>query len=121
MAKFYLSAVKNQNTLFLSLSPVSLLLRVMQCSNKIIMDIRQPNFGRQSVSLPDFFVAEDIVHYLPNFVATWNPPFSGDQFGRILGDMFDNEKVEQLKTMTADKSLSVADDIFIAVLNYSQQ
>ena len=38
------------------------------------MGNKQPIFGRQSVSLPNFFVAENIVHYLPNFVATWNPP-----------------------------------------------
>ena len=76
MAKVYLSAVKNQNTLFFSLSPMTLLLGVIQHSNKIIMDDKQPIFGRQSVSLPNFFVAENIVHYLPNFVATWNPPFT---------------------------------------------
>ena len=70
----YLSAVKNQKTLFFPLSPVSLLLGVIQRSNKIIMDDRQTIFGRQSVSLHNFFVAEDIVHYLPKFVATWNPP-----------------------------------------------
>ena len=46
---------------------------------------------------------------------------SGDQVGRILGNMFGNKKVEQLKTLTADKRLSVADNIFIAMLNYSQQ
>ena len=76
-AKVYLSAVKNQKTLFFCLSPMSLLLGVIQRSNKIIMDDKQPIFGRQSVSLPNFFVAENIVHYLPNFVATWNPPFNG--------------------------------------------
>ena len=52
----------------------SLLLGVIQRSNEIIMDDKQPIFGRQSVSLPNFLVAEDIVHLLPNFVATWNPP-----------------------------------------------
>ena len=40
------------------------------------MDNRQTIFGRQSVLLPNFFVAEDIVHYLPKFVATWNPHFT---------------------------------------------
>ena len=45
----------------------------------------------------------------------------GDQVGGILGDMFGNKKVEQLKTLTADKRLSVADNICIAMLNYSQQ
>ena len=74
-AKVYLSAVKSQNTLFLSLSPVSLLLGVIQRSNEIIVDDKQLIFGRQSVSLLNFFVAEDIVHFLLNFVATWNPPF----------------------------------------------
>ena len=39
------------------------------------MDDRQTIFGRQSVLLSNLFVAEDIVHYLPKFVATWNPPF----------------------------------------------
>ena len=39
------------------------------------MDDKQLIFGRQSVSLLNFFVAEDIVHFLPNFIATWNPPF----------------------------------------------
>ena len=43
----------------------------------------------------------------------------GDQVGRILRDMFGNKKVEQLKTVTADKRLSVADNYFIAMLNYS--
>ena len=55
---------------------MSLLLGVIQRSNKIIMDDRQTIFGRQSVSLPNFFVAEDIVHFLPKFVATWNPPLT---------------------------------------------
>ena len=72
----YLSAVKNQKTLFFPLSPGSLLLGVIQCSNKVIMDDRQTIFGRQCVSLPNIFVAEDIFHYLPKFVAMWNPPFS---------------------------------------------
>ena len=40
------------------------------------MDDRQIIFGRQSVLLPNFFVAENIVHYLPNFVPTWNPPLT---------------------------------------------
>ena len=39
------------------------------------MDDRQPFFGRQCLSLPNFFVAEDTVHYSPNFVTMWNPPF----------------------------------------------
>ena len=73
--KVYLSAVESQKTLFFSLSPSSFLLGVIQRSNKIIMDDRHPIFGRQSVSMPNLFDAEDIVHYLPNFVATWNPPF----------------------------------------------
>ena len=73
--KVYLLAVKNQKALFFSLSPVILLSGVIQRSNKIIMDDKQTILGRQSVSLPNFFVAENIVHYLPNFVATWNPPF----------------------------------------------
>ena len=55
---------------------MSLLLGVIQRSNEMIVDDKQPIFGRQSVSLLNFFVAEDIVHFLPNFVATWNPPFS---------------------------------------------
>ena len=55
---------------------MSLLLGVIQRSNEIIVDDKQPIFGRQSVSLLNFFVAEDIVHFLPNFVATWNPPFT---------------------------------------------
>ena len=50
----------------------------------------------------------------------WGIP-CGDQFGRILSDMFGNKKVEQLKTLTADKRLSVAHIYFIATLNYSQQ
>ena len=54
---------------------MSLLLGVIQRSNEISVDDKQPIFGRQSVSLLNFFVAEDIVHVLPNFVATWNPPF----------------------------------------------
>ena len=46
---------------------------LIQPNNKIIMDDRQTICGRQSVSLPNFFVAEDIVHYLPNFRgdSTW--------------------------------------------------
>ena len=44
-----------------------------------------------------------------------------DQVWRILSDMFGNTKVEQLKTLTADKRLSVAHIYFIATLNYSQQ
>ena len=43
----------------------------------------------------------------------------GDQVGQILGDMVGNKKVEQLKTLTADKRLSVAYIYFIATLNYS--
>ena len=70
-----LSAVESLRAPFFLLSPISLLPGVIQRSNKIIMDDRQPIFGRQSVLLPNFFVAENIVHYLPNFVATWNPPF----------------------------------------------
>ena len=45
----------------------------------------------------------------------------GDQVGRMLSSMFGNKKVDQLKTMTADKRLSVAHSSFIATLNYSQQ
>ena len=41
------------------------------------------------------------------------------KLGGYLGDMFGNKKVEQLKFLTADKRLSVADNIFIAMLNYS--
>ena len=63
-----------RDSFFFFLSPVSLLLEVIQRSNEIIVDDKQPIFGRQSVSLLNFFVAEDIVHFLPNFVATWNPP-----------------------------------------------
>ena len=86
MAKVYLSAVKNQKKLFFPLSPVSLLPGVIQRGNKIIMDDRQTIFGRQSVLLPNLFVAEDIVHYMPKFVATWNPPFRHRQLnlGAIL-------------------------------------
>ena len=72
----YLAAVKNQETQFFPLSPMSLLLGVIQHSNEIIMDDRQTIFGRQRVSLPNFFVAADIVHYLPKFVTTWNPPLN---------------------------------------------
>ena len=86
-----MSAVKNQKTLFFSLSPVSLLLGVIQRSNEIIMEDKQPIFSRQSVSLTNIFVAEDIVHYLPNFVATWNPPFiaclHGSGSGRKIFNM----------------------------------
>ena len=45
----------------------------------------------------------------------------GDQVGRILSNMFDNKKGEELKTLTADKRLSVANNVCIAMLNYSQQ
>ena len=83
-AKVNLSAVKNQKTLFFSLSPMSLLLGVIQCSNKLIMDDKQPIFGRQSVSLPNLFVAENIVHYLPNFVAMWNPPLYRSLFTKFV-------------------------------------
>ena len=79
--KVYLSAVKNQKTPFFSLLPQSLLLGVIKRSNKIIMGDEQPIFGKQSVSLPNFFVAENIVHYLPKFVATWNPPLRHRRMG----------------------------------------
>ena len=71
-----LTAVESLRAPFFLLSPISLLPGVIQRSNKIIMDDRQPIFGRQSVLLPNFFVDENIVHYLLNFVATWNPPLS---------------------------------------------
>ena len=54
------------------------------------MDYRQTIFGRQSVSLPNFFVAENIVHYLRKFVATWNPPFSLSEPCTTLNVRFDN-------------------------------
>ena len=81
-------SVKSGTGLFVVLSPISLLLGVIQPSNKIIMDDKQPIFGQQSVSLPNFFVAENIVHYLPNFIATWNPPFWHQQrdIGAVLED-----------------------------------
>ena len=45
----------------------------------------------------------------------------GDQFGRILSDMFGNKKVEQWNTVTAEKWLYLADNYFVATLNYTQQ
>ena len=39
------------------------------------MGDRQPFVGRQSLYLLNFFVAKHIVQYLPNLIATWNPPF----------------------------------------------
>ena len=72
---FICRPLKIRRHYFFPLSQVSLLLGVIQRSNKINMDDRETIFGRQSVSLPNLFVAEDIVHYLPNFVITWKPPF----------------------------------------------
>ena len=72
-----LSAVESLRAPFFLLSPISLLPGVIQRSNKIIVGDKQPIFGRQSVSLLNFFVAENIVHFLQKFGATWNPPFSG--------------------------------------------
>ena len=70
-----LSAVKNRREIFFCLLPTSVLLRVIQCSNKRIVGERQSFFGCQSVSLLNFLIAKHIAQYSPNLIATWNPPY----------------------------------------------
>ena len=88
------------------------------------MDDRQPIFGRQSVLLPNFFVAENIVHYLPNFVAMWNPhlkarthlsnfPLADSRGFKIL-NMFDRasqQTIIESAVESADSAVKSADSM----------
>ena len=93
---------------------------------------RRRNILKSAADLPKFVAKprchiigtdkwKEVPFWLPtSLVSKVGIPCS-NQVGRILSDILSNKKVEQLKALSADKRLSVADVFFIAMLNYSQQ